>query len=105
MESNKLSWGDFLKIMQKNGCSSKKGKKNEMFYGGKDPTAYPHIHLWSEGKNDGIVALSASKNTNPKIGDDDEINLKNLEFAQSRVKNWDAAPELKKAIETVLSKE
>jgi hypothetical protein len=98
-KQGKITWTAFKEQMCKDGCSHQKGKKGEEFWGGDNPTAYPHIHLWS----DGTVALSVSQNTNPKVGDDEEIDLGALDFASSRVKDWSPALPLQAAIDHVLA--
>lgn len=97
--TGQITWENFVKQMEEDGCSHQKGKKGEMFWGGDNPTKYPHIHLWSSG----TVALSISSKTNPVIGDDENIDLADLNFAQSRVQDWGAALPLQTAINTVLA--
>ena len=100
-KTGEITWDAFVEQLEKDGCSKQGNRKKGMFLGGDDPTAYPHIHLWDNE----TVALSLSHNTNPKIGDDDNIDLEKLYFAYDRVKDWSAALPLQKAIETVLSDE
>jgi hypothetical protein len=92
----KISLRDFEDAAKENGCTVAKSGK-EKFIGANGASTYPHIHVW----RDGTIALSMASARNTKIGENEEINIDDLSFANDRC-GWVLQCSLKETIDWVL---